>query len=357
MTAFVVAYRDTFGLEPICRVLQVASTAVRARLGRPISAREIADEVLRPKIRQVFDDNYQVYGRRKIKAGLRREYGLIVDKDRIARIMRDMGIRGVSRSKSIVTTRPDPSSPRAPDLVKRRFQAERPNQLWVSDFTYVATWSGFVYTAFIIDVYSRMIVGWRVASTMTTELVMDALNMAVWARRACLLDGVIAHSDAGCQYTSIRYTERLAEIGARPSIGSIGDSYDNAMAEATNALYKTELIKRKGPWRNAEHVELATLGYVEWFNHRRLHSENRRHSTSRTRSQPLPSTTTGISGPNHHRDLMQKTGRFRKHNIWRRSMKWVCHALCGCSGGGEGWRLFGRRTKPSRILATAGTVF
>lgn len=273
MTAFVVANRDAFGLEPICRVLQVATSTVRSCLARPISAREIADEVLKPKIRGLFDDNYQVYGRRKIKAGLRREYGLIVDKDRIARIMAELGIRGASRSRSMITTRADTTSPRAPDLVKRRFEADRPNELWVSDFTYVATWSGFVYAAFIIDVYSRMIVGWRVASLMTTDLVMDALNMAVWTRRACLIDGVIAHSDAGSQYVSIAYTERLAEIGARPSVGTVADSYDNALAEAVNALYKTELIKRKGPWRNVEHVELATLAYVEWFNHRRLHSE------------------------------------------------------------------------------------
>ena len=273
MTAFVVANRDTFGLEPICRMLQIATSTVRSCLARPISAREIADEVLKPKIRGLFDDNYQVYGRRKIKAGLRREYGLTVDKDRIARIMAELGIRGASRSRSMITTRADTTSPRAPDLVKRRFEADRPNELWVSDFTYVATWSGFVYAAFIIDVYSRMIVGWRVASSMTTDLVMDALNMAVWTRRACLINGVIAHSDAGSQYVSIAYTERLAEIGARPSVGTVADSYDNALAEAVNALYKTELIKRQGPWRNAEHVELATLAYVEWFNHRRLHSE------------------------------------------------------------------------------------
>ena len=273
MIAFVVAHRDTFGLEPICRVLQVATSTVRSCLARPISAREIADEVLKPKIRRLFDDNYQVYGRRKIKAGLRREYGLIVDKDRVARIMAELGVRGASRTRSIVTTRSDTTSPRAPDLVKRRFTAQRPNQLWVSDFTYVATWSGFVYAAFIIDVYSRMIVGWRVASTMTTDLVMDALNMAAFTRRTTMIGGVIAHSDAGSQYTSVAYTERLAELNARPSIGTVGDSYDNALAEAVNALYKTELIKRQGPWRNAEHVELATLAYVEWFNHRRLHSE------------------------------------------------------------------------------------
>ena len=273
MTAFVVANRDTFGLEPIRRVLQVATSTVRSCLARPISAREIADEVLKPEIRQLFDDNYQVYGRRKIKAGLRREYGLIVDKDRVARLMAELGIRGASRVRSVVTTKADATSPRAPDLVKRRFSADRPNQLWVSDFTYVATWSGFVYTAFIIDVFSRMIVGWRVASTMTTDLVMDALNMAAFTRRTTMIGGVIAHSDAGSQYTSVAYTKRLAELDARPSIGTVGDSYDNALAEAVNALYKTELIKRQGPWRNAEHVELATLAYVEWFNHRRLHSE------------------------------------------------------------------------------------
>ena len=268
-----VSHRHTFGLESICPVLQVAASAVRSCVARPVSAHDVADELLKPKIQQLFDDNYQVYGRRKITVGLRREYGLIVDKDRVARLMRELGIRGVSRSRSIITTRPDTSAPRAPDLVKRRFEATRPNELWVSDFTYVATWSGFVYTAFIIDVYSRMIVGWRVSSSMSTDLVMDALEMAVFNRRTALLDGVIAHSDAGAQYTSLRYTDRLAEIGARPSIGSVGDSYDNALAEAANALYKTELIKRKGPWRNAEHVELATLAYVEWFNHKRLHSE------------------------------------------------------------------------------------
>ena len=267
-----VAYRDTFGLEPICRVLQVAASAVRSCLARPISAREIADEVLKPKIMQLFNDNYEVYGRRKIKAGLRREYGLIVDKDRVARLMRELGIRGMRRGKTIFTTRPDAANPRAPDLVKRVFTATRPNQLWVSDFTYVSTWSGFVYVAFIIDVYARMVIGWRVSTSMTTDMVMDALEQAVWSRQTLLTD-VIAHSDAGSQYTSIRYTERLAEIGAKPSIGTVGDSYDNALAESFNGLYKNELIKRKGPWRNAEHVELATLAYIEWFNHRRLHSE------------------------------------------------------------------------------------
>jgi putative transposase len=229
--------------------------------------------VLKPLILAVFEANYRVYGRRKIKAALAREHGLIVDKDRISRLTAELGIRGAVRTKSTITTRPDRSSPRAPDLVRRRFRADRPNELWVSDFTYVAAWSGFVDTAFVVDVFSRRIVGWRTASSMTTALVMDALNMAVHSRRLQLLDGVIVHSDAGSQYVAVSYSERLAEIGAQPSIGSIGDSFDNALAESVIGLYKSELIRRQGPWRNIEHGELATLAYVEWFNHRRLHSE------------------------------------------------------------------------------------
>lgn len=272
MTAFVVAHREEFGLEPICRVLQVAPSAVRSALARPISARDLADEALKPKIAQVFEDNYRVYGRRKIKAALAREYGLVVDRDRLGRLMADLGIRGMRRGRQPFTTKPDKTNPRAPDLVKRHFSATRPDALWVSDFTYVSTWSGFVYVAFIVDVYARRVVGWRVSTSMSTDLVMDALEQAIWARRRPV-DGVVAHSDAGSQYTAIRYTERLAEIGARPSIGTVGDSYDNALAESFNGLYKNELIKPQGPWRNAEHVELATLTYIEWFNTRRLHSE------------------------------------------------------------------------------------
>lgn len=272
MTAFVIAHRDHYGLEPICRELQVAPSAVRSCLARPISARDLADEGLKPKVLQIFEDNYRVYGRRKIKAALVREYGLVVDRDRIGRLMADLGIRGMRRGRQPFTTRPDKTAQRAPDLVKRHFNATRPDALWVSDFTYVSTWSGFVYVAFIVDVYARMVVGWRVSTSMTTDLVMDALEQAVWTRRRPL-DGLVAHSDAGSQYVAIRYTERLAEIGARPSIGTVGDSYDNSMAESFNGLYKNELIKPQGPWRNAEHVELATLTYIEWFNTRRLHSE------------------------------------------------------------------------------------
>ncbi len=261
------------GVEPTCRVLQVAPSAVRSSLSRPPGQRQLADEALKPLIAELHAANYGVYGARKVKAALAREHEQIVDRGRVGRLMRELGLRGATRTRSTVTTRPDRSSPRAPDLVQRRFRADRPNELWVSDFTYVPTWSGFVYAAFIIDVFSRLVVGWRVVSSMTTDMVMDALEMAVWNRRTALIGGVIAHSDAGGQYVSVRYTERLAEIGARPSIGSVGDSYDNSLAESFNGIYKTELIRRQGPWRNADHVELATLAYIEWFNHRRLHSE------------------------------------------------------------------------------------
>lgn len=267
-----VAHRH-YGVVPICRVLQVAPSDVRSAMSRPVCARRVADDAIKPKLLEVFNANYRVYGRRKMKAALRREHGINLDKDRIARLMAELGIRGASRTKATVTTRSDRNSPRAPDLVNRQFRAQRPNQLWVCDFTYVPTWSGFAYTAFVIDVHSRMIVGWRTAASMTADLVTDALDMAIFSRRTQLLHGVIAHSDAGSQYTSVAHTERLAEIHALASIGSIGDSYDNAMAESVNGLYKTELIRRQGPWRNAEHVELATLTYVDWFNQRRLHSE------------------------------------------------------------------------------------
>jgi putative transposase len=268
---YVAAYRDRFGLEPICRVLQVNASTVRSRLARPPSATAIADEDLKAEIQVIFDANYRVYGCRKIKAVLAREHGVVVDKDRVARLMRELGIRGVIRGRKVFTTKSDPAAERAPDLVNRTFTAERPNALWVSDFTYVPSWAGMVYVAFVLDVYSRFIVGWRASTTMRTDLVMDALNQGVHAR-CTMLTGLITHSEPG-QYTSIRYTERLAEIGAQPSIGSIGDSYDNAMAESLNGLYKAELIWQQGPWRNVEHVELATLLWVEWFNHRRLHGE------------------------------------------------------------------------------------
>jgi len=268
-----VAAHRHHGVVPICRVLQVAPSAVRSAMARPMCARRVVDDAVKPLLAEVFNANYRVYGRRKMKAALRRDHGINLDKDRIARLMRELGIRGATRSKSTITTRPDRNSSRAADLVNRRFLAQRPNQLWVCDFTYVATWSGFAYTAFVTDVHSRMIVGWRTAASMTANLVVDALNMAIFSRRQRPLRGLIAHSDAGGQYVSLSYTERLGDIGALPSIGSVGDSYDNALAESVIGLYKTELIRRQGPWRNAEHVELATLSYIDWFNNRRLHSE------------------------------------------------------------------------------------
>jgi putative transposase len=264
MTGYIDAHRDRFGVEPICRTLQVAPSSYYAARSQPPSARAVSDAQLTPKILKVFNDNYRVYGARKLWRQLQRE-GVVVGRDRVARLMRTLGIAGVVRGKTRRTTIADPAATRAPDLVNRQFTATRPNQLWVSDFTYVASWSGTVYVAVVIDVYSRLIVGWRAATTMRTELVLDALEMAAW-RRASVLDGLICHSDAGSQYTSIRYTERLAEIGAAPSAGSVGDSYDNSLAESTIGLFKTELIRRHGPWRTLEEVELATLAYVDgWF--------------------------------------------------------------------------------------------
>jgi putative transposase len=271
MTRYIDTYRDRFGVEPICRTLQVAPSSYYAARRRQPSARAVSDAELGPKVLKVWTDNYRVYGARKLWRQLQRE-GVRVGRDRVGRLMRTLGITGAVRGKTRRTTITNPTADRAPDLVQRRFVATRPNQLWVSDFTYVASWSGTVYVAVVIDVFSRLIVGWRAATSMRTELVLDALEMAIW-RRASVLDGLICHSDAGSQYTSIRYTERLAEIGAAPSVGSVGDSYDNSLAESTIGLYKAELIRRHGPWRTLEEVELATLSYIDWFNQHRLHGQ------------------------------------------------------------------------------------
>jgi putative transposase len=271
MTRYIDEHRDRFGVEPICRALQVAPSTYYAARRRPPSQRAVRDAELRPKVLKVFDDNYRVYGVRKLWRQLQRQ-GELVGRDQVARLMRTLGIAGAVRGKPRRTTIPDPAAARAPDLVNRQFAATRPNRLWVTDFTYVASWSGTVYVAFVIDVFSRLIVGWRAATSMRTELVLDALEMAVW-RRADLLDGLVCHSDAGSQYTSIRYTDRLAEVGAAPSIGTVGDSYDNSLAESTIGLFKTELIRRHGPWRTLDDVELATLGWVDWFNQQRLHGQ------------------------------------------------------------------------------------
>ncbi len=245
MVDYIDQHRDEFGVEPICRVLQFAPSTYYAFKQRPPSARALRDAVLMPLILTLWIANYEVYGVRKMWKALARA-GEDVGRDQVARLMRQLGIQGARRGKRVRTTRPDGQAGRHPDLVDRQFTAQGPNQLWVTDLTYVPTWAGVAYVCFIVDAFSRMIVGWRVAGHMRTEMVLDALEMARW-KRSTRLEGLVCHSDAGSQFTSIRYGERLAEIGAVPSIGSIGDSYDNALAEAVNSLYKTELIRHRGP--------------------------------------------------------------------------------------------------------------
>ncbi|MBD5787386.1 IS3 family transposase [Cellulosimicrobium terreum] len=252
--------------------VQVAVSTYYAAKARPPSARAVRDAELGPVLRTLWDDNYRVYGARKLWKAARRA-GHDVGRDQVARLMRGLGIQGTVRTKRVRTTRPDPASARHPDLVKRDFTATAPNQLWVPDLTYGPTFAGMGYVCFIIDAFSRTIVGWRVAGHMRTEMVLDAIEMARWSR-GTRLTGLRCHSDAGAQFTSLRYGERLAEIGATPSIGTVGDSYDNALAETVNGYYKTELVRgpaRSGPWRTVEDVELATLGWVHWHNHQRLH--------------------------------------------------------------------------------------
>ncbi len=265
------------GVESICSTLsraglQVAPSTYYAAKSRQPSLRAQRDAVLRPALRALWEDNYRVYGARKLWKAAQRA-GHDVGRDQVARLMRAEGIEGVRRTKRVRTTRPDPAAARHPDLVKRDFTATAPNQLWVTDLTFVPTFAGIAYVCFIIDAFSRMIVGWRVASNMRTETVLDAIEMARWSR-GTQLEGLRCHSDAGSQFTSLRYGERLAEIGAVPSIGTVGDSYDNALAETVNGYYKAELIRgpaRPGPWRTVDDVELATLGWVHWHNHQRLH--------------------------------------------------------------------------------------
>jgi len=231
----------------------------------------VRDAELKLDVSRVHRDNFHVYGVEKIWRQLLRE-GIAVGRDRVARLMRDLGLAGAVRGKKVRTTVPGDVGGRPADLVDRAFRAPAPNRLWVADLTYVSTWSGFAYTAFIVDAFSRAIVGWRVATSLRTDLALDALEMAIWARHPTAEDALVHHSDRGVQYLAIRYTERLAEEGAVTSVGSRGDSYDNALAETVMGLYKTELIRRRGPWRTAEQVELSTAAWVDWWNRRRLHS-------------------------------------------------------------------------------------
>lgn len=274
MIAFIDDHRAVYGVEPICRVLPIAPSTYHAHAARradpgKLPARARSDAALMVEIRRVFEANFHVYGVRKVWRQLGRE-GIVVARCTVARLMRAMGLKGVVRGKTVRTTIPDPAAPCPLDRVNRQFKAPRPNALWVSDFTYVATWSGFVYVAFVIDVFARRIVGWRVSRTAHAAFVLDALEQALHERRPHQGDGLVHHSDRGSQYLSIRYTERLAEAGVEPSVGSVGDSYDNALAETINGLFKAEVIHRRGPWRSFEAVEFATLEWVDWFNTRRL---------------------------------------------------------------------------------------
>jgi len=276
MESFIDEQRDEYGIEPICQVLPIAPSTYyeyKAREADPnrLPARAKRDAALKIEIRRVWKENFGVYGVRKVWRQLKRE-GFDVARCTVARLMRQMDLQGAVRGRKFKTTLGDDSAVQPADLVKRDFTAERPNQLWVADLTYVATWRGFVYVAFVIDVFARRIVDWRVSNSLRTGLALDALEQALYDRPET--DQLVHHSDRGVQYLSIRYTERLAEAGIEPSVGSAGDSYDNALAESVIGLYKTELIHRLGPWRHLEAVELATLEWVDWFNHRRLFEPN-----------------------------------------------------------------------------------
>jgi putative transposase len=269
MIAYIDAHKDTFGVEPICAQLPIAPSTYYDATSRPPCARRLRDETLKPEIDRVHrQSNDRTYGARKVWRQLNRE-GIRIANCTTRRLMREMGLKGVVRAKSTRTTFPDLSANRPADLVDRKFHATRPNQLWVADITYVATWSGFVYVSFVVDVYSRFIVGWQASTSLRTDLALDALEMALWQRSGDV-QGLVHHSDRGSQYLAIRYTERLADAGIERSVGSRGDSYDNAMAEAINSLYKAEVIRRRRTWKGLDEVQFATLEWVDWFNHRRL---------------------------------------------------------------------------------------
>lgn len=274
MIAFIDEHRLVHGVEPICKVLPIAPSTYRTHVaGRAnparLSARARRDIALQVEVRRVFDQNFQVYGARKVWRQLARE-GHDVARCTVERLMKRMGLHGAIRGKPVKTTVSDKGAPCPLDRVNRQFGAQAPNRLWLSDFTYVATWNGFVYVAFVIDAFARRIVGWRVSRTAHAGFVLDALEQALHERRPVQGGGLVHHSDRGSQYVSIKYTERLAEAGIEPSVGSVGDSYDNALAETINGLYKAEVIHRRGPWRTCEAVEFATLEWVDWFNNRRI---------------------------------------------------------------------------------------
>jgi putative transposase len=269
--AFIEEHRDRWPVSVMCSVLEFAERTYYAAKARPSSRRARSDEDHNVEIRRVWESNYRVYGARRIWKQLQRE-SYPIARCTVSRLMREMGIRGVQRGKRRFTTVADTNAARPPDLVKRVFVAERPNELWLSDITYASTWGGWLYVAFILDVYSRMIVGWQIADHLRTDLVLDALEMAIWRRD--LTDARLRHhSDAGSQYTSFRYSDRLAEVGIAASIGTVGDSYDNAMAESLNGTFKAELVRLHGPWRTRAQLEFAIIEWIDWYNERRLHGE------------------------------------------------------------------------------------
>ncbi len=295
---FVDDHKTRFGVEPICRVLRaaglpIAPSSYYAAKKRLPSLRAVTDERVKEQIRRVHTENFGVYGARKVWHALRRE-GVEVARCTVERLMRDLGLRGAVRGATVRTTLPDGAAGRPADLVERDFRADHPDRLWVADLTYVRTFAGWVYVAFIVDVFSRRIVGWQLATHLRTSLALDALEMAIWFRKRdpnSNLSELIHHSDRGGQYLSIRYSERLADEGAVASVGSRGYSYDNALAETVNGLFKTELVRRRGPWRGLDDLELATLEWVDWWNHRRLHQAlgyvpPAEHETNHYREQP-----------------------------------------------------------------------
>lgn len=271
MVSFVDEHRDAWPVAVMCRTIGLPERTFHAAKTRPPSARSITDATHGIEIRRVWAANYSCYGPRRVYKQLRRE-GYVVARCTVTRIMRDIGLRGVQRGRKQFTTIPDDTSTRPADLVERRFVADRPNQLWLADITYVSTWQGWLYVAFVLDVHSRMIVGWQLANHLRTDLVLDALEMALW-RRDLTHGDLIHHSDRGAQYLSFRYSDRLAEVNVSASVGSRGDSYDNAMIESLNGTFKAELIKLHGPWRTRDATEIAIIEWIDWYNAVRLHGE------------------------------------------------------------------------------------
>ncbi|BCM87713.1 hypothetical protein mvi_61740 (plasmid) [Methylobacterium indicum] len=319
MISFIDEHREVYGVEPICRVLPIAPSTYYAHVARrgdpdkqPVRAR--SDAALMIEIQRVFEANFCVYGVRKVWRQLARE-GIVTARCTVARLMRQLGLAGVVRGRSVRTTISDPGAACPLDRVNRQFKAPRPNALWVSDFTYVATWSGFVYVAFVIDVFARRIVGWRASRSAHASFVLDALEQALHERRPVQGGGLVHHSDRGSQYLALRYTERLVGAGIEPSVGSVGDSYDNALAETINGLFKAEVIHRRGPWRSFEAVEYATLEWVDWYNHRRLLARSATSLPPRPKRAIMLTSATKPWPPDSRQSASEKPGAVQGYSI------------------------------------------